>query len=196
MGGKGAVFLDRDGTLVADPSYLHQPDRVELLPGVREGLGRLSRVGWPLVVVSNQSGIGRGMYGEEAFRAVMGRIAELLAPDGVSFTAVYYCPHHPEVTGPCECRKPGVALFERASREHGLDLGRSWYLGDRLSDTSPAKRLGGRGLLLARADSADARVATDLGIVVAPDLVVAAALIGPAAGAGGAGAGPNPGPGA
>jgi D-glycero-D-manno-heptose 1,7-bisphosphate phosphatase len=180
MGARGAVFLDRDGTLVADPGYLHQPEQVELLPGVRDGLSRLSAGGWPLVVVSNQSGIGRGIYGEEAFLAVMERIAELLAPDGVSLTGAYYCPHHPEVTGPCDCRKPGVALFERASREHGLDLARSWYVGDRLSDASPARRLGGRGLLLAREDSADARVAADLGIVVAADLTAAAELIGPA----------------
>jgi D-glycero-D-manno-heptose 1,7-bisphosphate phosphatase len=178
---RGAVFLDRDGTLVRDPGYLHDPALVDLLPGVVEGLRELTRAGWPLVVVSNQSGIARGLFGPAAFRAVMARIEELLAPHGVRFAGFYYCPHHPDFTGPCACRKPGVELFERAARELGLDLRRSWFVGDALKDAEPAVRLGGRGILLGIPEPADAQRTRDLGLAVALDLEAAAALIGPPA---------------
>lgn len=172
------VFLDRDGTLVGDPGYLHDPALVALLPGVAEGLGALARAGWSLVVVSNQSGIARGLYGPEAFHAVMSRIGTLLAPHGVRFAGTYFCPHHPDITGPCPCRKPGIELFERAGRELHLDLRRSWYAGDRFQDAEPALRLGGRGVLVGRAPPEDAALAAASGMAVVPDLVAAAALIG------------------
>ncbi len=176
---RGAVFLDRDGTLVRDPGYLHDPVLVELLPGVGDGLAALAAADWPLVIVSNQSGIARGLFGPEAFDAVLERLAALLAPRGVRFAGAYYCPHHPDFSGPCDCRKPGIALFERAARDLDLDLARSWFVGDRLKDVEPAARLGGRGLLLETAYAADevgrARAA---GIPVMKDLGAAAALIG------------------
>jgi D-glycero-D-manno-heptose 1,7-bisphosphate phosphatase len=175
---RGAVFLDRDGTLVRDPGYLHDPALVVLLPGVIEGLRALAQARWPLVVASNQSGIARGLFGPGAFHSVMARIEELLAPHGVRFAGVYYCPHHPDFTGPCGCRKPGVELFQRAARELGLDLGASWFVGDKVQDAEPALRLGGRGVLLGDPGSQDADRARDLGVAVAPDLVAAAALIG------------------
>jgi D-glycero-D-manno-heptose 1,7-bisphosphate phosphatase len=176
---RAAVFLDRDGTLVRDPGYLHDPANVELLPGVAEGLEVLARAGWTLVVVSNQSGIARGLYGPEAFHAVMGRIGDLLAPRGVRLAASYFCPHHPDLTGPCDCRKPGVALFERAARDLALDLTRCWFLGDRLKDVEPALRLGGRGVLIEAADArGETQRARALGVAVVKDLPAAAALIG------------------
>jgi D-glycero-D-manno-heptose 1,7-bisphosphate phosphatase len=175
----GAVFLDRDGTLVRDTGYLHDPALVELLPGVTSGLAALARAGWPLVVVSNQSGIARGLYGPEAFAVVQARLGELLAPYGVRFAGAYFCPHHPDITGPCDCRKPGVALFQQAARELQLDLTRSWMVGDRLRDAEPALRLGGRGLLIATAGAADDAVRAGLlGIAVAADLSAAARIIG------------------
>jgi D-glycero-D-manno-heptose 1,7-bisphosphate phosphatase len=175
---RGAVFVDRDGTLVADPGYLHDPDQVVLLPHVSDGLACLARAGWPLVVVSNQSGIARGLYGPDAFHRVMGRIGDLLAPHGVAFAGAYFCPHHPAVDGPCPCRKPGTLLFERAAGDLALDLKRSWYVGDRVHDAEPALRLGGRGLVVARDASPEAVAARDLGFPVVPDLAAAAALIG------------------
>jgi len=177
---RGAVFLDRDNTLVRDPApgYLHDPDLVELLPGVVDGLGALARARWPLVVVSNQSGIARGIFGPEAFSAVMDRIGEILAPHGVHFAGAFFCPHHPSFTGPCECRKPGVELFRRAARLLALDLGRSWMVGDRVEDAEPALRLGGRGMVLAPAQTGPvADRARSLGLDVAPDLEAAARRI-------------------
>jgi len=174
----GAVFLDRDGTLVRDPGYLHDPALVELLPGVASGLAALASAGWPLVIVSNQSGMARGLYGPEGFAAVQERLAELVAPEGVRFAGAYFCPHHPDFTGPCACRKPGVALFEQAARELRLDLARSWMVGDRLRDAEPALRLGGRGLLIAGPASADAVArARLLGLDVAPDFAAATRII-------------------
>jgi D-glycero-D-manno-heptose 1,7-bisphosphate phosphatase len=175
---RAAVFLDRDGTLVRDPGYLHDPALVSLLPGVVEGLRALAQAGWPLVVVSNQSGIARGLFGPGAFHSVMARIEELLAPHGVRFAGAYYCPHHPDFTGPCTCRKPGLELFQRAARELGLDLRGSWFVGDKVQDAEPARRLGGRGVLLGDPGPQDADRVRDLGLAIAPDLMAVAALIG------------------
>jgi histidinol-phosphate phosphatase family protein len=175
---RGAVFLDRDGTLVRDPGYLHDPALVELLPGALEGLRTLAGAGWPLVVVTNQSGIARGLFGPGAFHAVMARIEELIAPHGVRFAGVYYCPHHPDFTGPCPCRKPGVELFERAARELGLDLKRSWFVGDQLHDVEPARRLGGNGVLVGIPTGPETVRTRELGVAPAPDLAAAAELIG------------------
>jgi D-glycero-D-manno-heptose 1,7-bisphosphate phosphatase len=172
---RGAVFLDRDGTLVEDPGYLHDPALVRLLPGVVPGLRRLTAGGWPLVVVSNQSGIARGLFGPTAFAAVNRRVEELA---GVRFAAAYHCPHHPDFTGPCECRKPAPKLFRDAARDLGLDLAACWFVGNRQGDVEPARILGGRAVLLrstARAD--DLEAARDRGVPTAEDFLEAASLI-------------------
>lgn len=176
--GRGAVFLDRDNTIVEDPGHLHDPAAVRLLPGAREGLRALARAGWPLVIVSNQSGIAKGLYGPEAFHAIMGRLAELLLQDRVRFVDAYFCPHHPDISGPCDCRKPGLALFQRAARDHDLDLAASWFVGDRWRDVAPGLRLGGRGVLVTGDPAGEeAQNATANGVAVAGDLVQAAAVI-------------------
>ncbi len=134
------------------------------------------RAGWPLVIVSNQSGIGRGLYGPEAFAAINRRIESLLASEQVRFLAAYFCPHLPG--DPCRCRKPGVELFERATHDHQLALDRSWFLGDRSRDVEPAAALGGRGLLIAHPGrEEDVQRATALGVTVAADLLAAARVI-------------------
>ena len=174
--GRRAVFLDRDGTIVDDPSpgFLHEPGRVRLLPGAAEAIHRLNEAGWLVVTVSNQSGIARGLYDEAAFAAVQRRLGELLAAHGAHLDATYYCPHHPEITGPCECRKPGVKLFRDAQTALGIDLARSYWVGDRLSDVEPARTLGGRGLLVATGHGAAHRAqARALGMPVVPDLAAA-----------------------
>ena len=176
---RGAIFLDRDNTIVADDGFLNEPERVALLPGAVDGLRALSDAGWPLIVVSNQSGIARGLFGPDAYAAVMQRIGELLAPAGVRLVADYFCPHLPEITGPCECRKPGTLLFRRAAADHGLDLARSWYVGDRWRDVAPAVSLGGKGVLAClNPDPADLASAAAHGIPHAPDLAAASRIIG------------------
>jgi D-glycero-D-manno-heptose 1,7-bisphosphate phosphatase len=151
-----AVFLDRDGTLIEDAHYIGSPDRVALLPGAAEAVRRLNEAGWPVIVVTNQSGIARGLFTHADYERVRDRVNALLAVKGARIDDTRICPHHPEFTGPCECRKPGTLLFREAARAHDLDVARSWYIGDRLRDVLPALALGGRGILVAGADTPDA----------------------------------------
>lgn len=171
---RSAVFLDRDGTIVHDPGFLHEAGLVRLFPGAGDAIARLNRAGRPVVTVSNQSGIARGYYGEAAYHAVQGRLGELLAAHGARLDAAYFCPHYPAASGPCTCRKPGVALFERARDALGLDLARSWWIGDRASDVAPARRFGGRAILVLTGDGARHRKqARAVGAAVAADLAAA-----------------------
>lgn len=148
-----AVFLDRDGTVIHDPGYLARPEDVRLLPGAAEAIARLNRAGWPVVMVTNQSGIGRGYYSEEDFRAVQAELERRLSEVGAGLEGVHFCPHDPTVHA-CRCRKPGRELFERAIAEHDLDPAASWFVGDRLRDVVPAAHWKGRALLVAREDGA------------------------------------------
>lgn len=160
-----AAFLDRDGTLVEDPGYPDDPARVALLPGAASGLRRLAGAGYALVVATNQSGIARGLYGEEDFRAVQARVEELLAERGVAIDATYHCPHHPDHTGPCDCRKPAGGMFERAARELGLDLASSIFVGDHPRDVAYAEEVGARAILIGGPDTVAPR-----GVEIARDL--------------------------
>ena len=170
-----AVFLDRDGTLVEDPGYLHRPEDVRLLPGAAAAVARLNHAGYLVVVVTNQSGIARGLYDEAAYQAVQRRLAELLAADGARLDGAQHCPHHPDVTGPCPCRKPGTRLYERAATALGIDLRRSWLVGDKLSDVAAAPALGGRAVLVETGEGPrHAAAARARGVPVAADLGAAA----------------------
>lgn len=168
---RAAAFLDRDGTLVHDPGFLHQPDAVRLLPGAADGVARLNRAGFLVISVSNQSGIARGLYPESDYHAVQRRTAELLAAGGARLDASYFCPHFPAVSGPCDCRKPGVKLFVQAAAEHGIAPERSVWIGDRPSDVEPGLRLGGHGFLV-RTGEGEQHVeqARVLGVPVVADL--------------------------
>ena len=147
-GARPAVFLDRDGTLIVEREYLADPAGVELLPGATAALRRLRAAGFAIVLISNQSGIARGLFGVPDFEAVQARLASVLRTQGLELDAVYYCPHHPEHGPPCECRKPATGLFRKAAAELVLDLPSSAFVGDRLSDVEPALTLGGRALLV------------------------------------------------
>ena len=175
-----AVFLDRDGTIVDDPppGFLHEPEKVRLLPGAAEAIRRLNDAGWLVIVVSNQSGIARGLYDVAAYTAVQRRLAELLAEHDARMDGEYCCPHHPEFTGPCDCRKPGVRLFRDAAAALGVNLRRSYWVGDRVGDVSPANVLGGRGLLVETGHGPmQVGKARALGLSVVPDLAAAATAI-------------------
>lgn len=143
-----AVFLDRDGTVIEDRHYLADPAGVVLLPGAGPSVARLNRAGIPVLLVTNQSGIGRGMFSEDDFGAVQRRMVELLAEYGGRLDGVYHCPHAPGRSPPCDCRKPSPGLFLRAAREHSVDLRRAVAIGDRLRDLTPALELGAGGILL------------------------------------------------
>lgn len=163
-----AVFLDRDGTVIEDRNYLGDPAGVQLLPGAAAAIARLNRAGIPVVLVTNQSGIGRGYFSEQDYAAVHQRLIACLAEAGAEITAAYHCPHSPDRDPPCECRKPLDGLFRRASEEHGIDLGSSVYVGDRARDVEPGTQAGGRGIII-RAPTSDgerippgAEVAADL----------------------------------
>src|SRR5881296_3949309 len=180
--GRRAVFLDRDGTIVDDPSpgFLHEPGRVRLLPGAAEAIHRLNHAGWLVVTVSNQSGIARGLYDAAAYAAVQRRLVELLTPHGARLDGAYFCPHHPDVTGPCDCRKPKVRLFRDAAIALDLDLRESYWVGDRVSDIEPARTLGadGHGLLVSTGRGGEhAAGARAIGFPVVADLAAAAAEI-------------------
>jgi D-glycero-D-manno-heptose 1,7-bisphosphate phosphatase len=141
-----AVFLDRDGTIVKDVHYLSQPEQVELLDGAAEAITRINATLVPVVVVTNQSGIGRGYFTVADYERTEKRLAELLAERGAHIDATYYCPHTPE--DGCTCRKPATLLFERAAADLGIELSNALFVGDRFRDIEPAIRVGGRGVLV------------------------------------------------
>ncbi len=145
------VFLDRDGTLIEDPGYLSDPADVVLLPGAADAVRILNEAGIPAILVTNQSGIGRGYYSEADFRAVQAELERQLAAHGARLDDVYFCPHDPD-TKTCACRKPGSALFRLAAREHGLRLHRCLFVGDRARDVVPGVELGASAILVAGAD--------------------------------------------
>jgi D-glycero-D-manno-heptose 1,7-bisphosphate phosphatase len=147
-----AVFLDRDGTINADAHYVRRAEDVVLLPGAAAAIARLNTAGLPVIVVSNQSGIGRGMFTMKDYERVRARLGALLAAEGARVDATYICPHAPDAPG-CECRKPGTTLFRQAARDHGIALDRSWYIGDRWRDVAPAAVLGGHGILVPGPDT-------------------------------------------
>lgn len=140
------VFLDRDGTLNYDPGYLRVAAELKLLAGVGPTLARLKRSGAKLVVVTNQSGVGRGMLTLKDLEAIHARLQGLLEQEGAALDAIYFCPHHPDDA--CRCRKPNVGMVERAVSELQLDLRRSYMIGDHARDIQLAHRVGAKALLL------------------------------------------------
>ena len=143
-----AAFLDRDGTIMRDMHYPRDPALVVLIPDAAAAMRRLADAEVPVVVVTNQSGIAQGKVQPAEYEAVRDRLDALLEAEGVRVAGHYFCPHHPDFTGPCECRKPGTLLYETAAREHGLDVRRSLFAGDRWRDVQPALTLGGFGVLV------------------------------------------------
>lgn len=148
-----AIFLDKDGTLIDDVPYNVDPALIRLSRGAGQAMARLAEAGYAIVVVSNQSGVARGLFSEKALPAVEQRLRELLAEWHVPLAGFFYCPHHPEgevraYRKVCECRKPAPGLLLRAAAELGLDLSRSWMVGDILDDVEAGRRAGCRTVLI------------------------------------------------
>lgn len=148
MTDRPAAFLDRDGTIIRDAAYVRDPADVELLPGAADAIRTLNERGVPVIVVTNQSGIARGLLDHDDYELVRKRLDAMLEEHGARIDATYMCPHYPDITGPCECRKPGLALYQKAIEEHGIDASRSLFTGDRCRDVIPASAFGGTGILL------------------------------------------------
>ena len=174
-----AALLDRDGTICLDTDYLRDPDTVELLPGAAAAIRRLSEAGIPSVVFTNQSGIARGIISLAQYRAVRRRIDELLLAEGATLLDSFCCPHHPDFTGPCACRKPGTAMYERAAALYGFDLSRCAFVGDKARDVLPALPFGGGAMLVRSTVTPDADVerARESGAAVVGSLAEAVDLL-------------------
>jgi histidinol-phosphate phosphatase family protein len=140
------VFLDRDGTLIVERDYLSDPDQVCIEKGAAEGLSMLMARGHPLIVLSNQSGIGRGIFKESDAQRVNARVAVMLRERGVEITAWYLCPHAPGMS--CACRKPLPGMAEAAARDWDLVLSGSYVIGDKQTDLELADAIGGTGILV------------------------------------------------
>lgn len=137
---KPYVFIDRDDTLIYDVPYLSDPDKAVLTPGAAEALAKLRQAGFGIILITNQSGIGRGLFSVEQMHAVNNRVRDLLRAGGADFDAVYFCPHAPQ--DECSCRKPKVGMLEMACRDFQVDLSRSVMVGDSSGDIQLGKNFG------------------------------------------------------
>jgi len=141
-----AVFLDRDGTIMEDTNYVGDVNRVILIPSALPALQKLQAAGFPLFIVTNQSGVGRGYFTRAAVDEIHAHLDEQFARVGVKFTRYFVCPHHPE--DKCACRKPQPKFFFDAAQEYGVDLARSFMIGDRASDVQAGVNAGARSVLV------------------------------------------------
>lgn len=155
-----AVFLDKDGTLLDDVPYNVDPVRMRFTPGAEEGLRLLHAAGFRIVLVSNQSGVARGLFPESALSAVERKLDEMLGRAEIPLAGFYYCPHHPKATvaayrQECVCRKPSPGMLFRAARELDLDLSESWMVGDILDDVAAGIAAGCRTVLIANGNETE-----------------------------------------
>jgi len=154
MAGKHkAIFLDRDNTLIEDPGYINHPGQVKLLPGSAASLSQLKKMGYLLVIASNQSAVARGIVTEEVLEQIHHRLKKLLADDGAYIDAVYYCPFHPDGVIPkyrreSDLRKPAAGMLLKAADELNIDLSASWTIGDSYRDIAAGAKAGTRTILI------------------------------------------------
>jgi D-glycero-D-manno-heptose 1,7-bisphosphate phosphatase len=146
-----AAFLDRDGVLNVDHGYTFKPDDLDLIPTAAAAVRLLNVAGYYVIVVTNQSGVARGLYPEAAVKAFNAHLQDALQADGARIDAFYYCPHHPEGTVKelairCHCRKPQPGMLEQAARDWPIDRSRSFLIGDKDHDLAAAKAFGIRGI--------------------------------------------------
>lgn len=146
MSGRRFVLLDRDGTVIEDKHYLHDPEGVELLPGALKGLRRMQDLGFGLALLTNQSGVGRGYFTEDDVHAVNNRLLAMLLEQGVRIDAVYHCPHAPEEN--CRCRKPEPGMMLQAAGELGFDPFDCFMIGDKLADVQLGRNTGAVPILV------------------------------------------------
>lgn len=141
-----AVFLDRDGTINEDTGYIDSPERLALIDGAASAIKKLNSKGFKVIVITNQSGVGRGYFSKEAADAVNKELEEVLKKQGVHLDGIYYCPHHPDDN--CECRKPKIGLLEKAKKDLDIDFKKSYIVGDKVSDVELAHNIGCKDILV------------------------------------------------
>ena len=157
-----AVLVDRDGTLNEDSGYVTSPEQLVLFPGVPEAIARLNQLGALVILITNQSAIGRGFMTVETLDEIHEALASLLRPCGARIDGIFFCPHHPQ--DGCDCRKPNVGLIQQAAEHFSLDLKRCFLVGDKRSDLEAAKKSGVPGVLVMSSSySEDALKARDNG---------------------------------
>ena len=142
-----AVFVDRDGTINVDVDFLSSPDQLQLIPRSADAIKELNDLGIPVIVITNQSGIARGLFSEKDLHQIHSTMDEMLGRQGATVSAYYYCPHHPNdgidpYIKDCECRKPKPGMLNDAKREFGLNLQRSFIIGDKCIDIETGKSVG------------------------------------------------------
>ena len=147
------VFLDRDGTVIEEVGYVNHPDRLKLYPRSAEAIRLLNGADLAAVLVTNQSGVARGYFPEKLVLELHAKLERLLAREGARLDAIYYCPHHPEVGPPglrldCDCRKPRTGMLDRAAAEIGIDLARSYMIGDTFRDVKCAQAAGSLAIMV------------------------------------------------
>jgi D-glycero-D-manno-heptose 1,7-bisphosphate phosphatase len=173
---RGVVALDRDGTLNVERHYLADPAQVELVAGAAEGLRHLRELGLELLVITNQSGLGRGYFTEQTLVRIHDRLRECLSAEGVELSGIYVCPHVP--ADGCRCRKPGTALLERAARERAFDPRQAFVIGDKASDVEMGRRAGSTTVLVRTGYGADVAASGDVDVdFIVEDLREAARVI-------------------
>ncbi|NLT50327.1 MAG: HAD family hydrolase [Ignavibacteria bacterium] len=145
-----AVFLDRDGTINYDPGYLGNPDEVKLYDGVSAGIYKLKQNGFLIIVISNQSGISRGIITREQVESVNGRINQLLKKSNTEIDEFFYCPYHPyyDDADKCQCRKPSPEMVFNAAKKYNINLSESFFVGDRETDIDCGKNAGLKTILI------------------------------------------------
>ncbi len=143
---KRGVFLDRDGTIIQERGYLSDSAAIELIPGAARAIRLINRLGLPAVVVSNQSGVGRGYFPASTVEEIDRRLRLLLEQEGAFLDGIYFCPHLPDAG--CACRKPEPGMLQQAAAELQIDLRQSYLAGDKAADSEAIRRVGGKGILV------------------------------------------------
>ena len=180
-----AVFLDRDGTLLEEAGYLDRLERLVFFPYAVDAIRLLNRAGYAVVVITNQSGIARGMYEESFVREAHDAMAATIAAGGAKVDGFYYCPHHPDASiegyrKDCDCRKPSPGMLVAAAADLALDLGRSFTVGDKWTDVAAGQTKGARGILVRTGYGRSSEASPVAGVqpaAVADNVIAAAAWI-------------------
>jgi len=180
MAVRKAVFVDRDGTINEESGYLFRKEECRFIPGALGAIAQLNNAGFPVVVITNQSGIARGYYSADDLEQLHLHMADEIAAAGGRIDGWYYCPHHPDYpaeAAQCDCRKPLPGLLQRAARELGIDLASSWMIGDKLADISAGVAAGCQTILVRTGYGSSEALSAPEGQLILDDLGAAATHI-------------------